>query len=661
MTDLFGLPAFSIVLFVCIGLLIGHLLWYRDTSADRKKLRESEDRYVKTRGAIRQRKQQFAQLQTLLTAKEAEIASKESEQQQLVDRNRQLLATIEEFRVVSADFEKDREATAVKHSEERKRSELLKNQLQEVLRKNTELENQLLSETDKQDQQNKEIAHLIESNKQLSTQVKQRDAKIIEREDQLAESANQIAGQQSRFDDLSKDIREKQSRVVDLGKQIEELLPLREQIAEKEDALALATEKVDQLLQVNHRHLAEIETLSTQNCHFQEQLSELATLQEVVTVKQTELVQLQQRLAASDSQRNELSNETSVLKENLRKAEEELAQQEVSAKQMERVAQELEEAKQTILEQRQSIELQTKQIERLNVKREEHEATRAQLESTNGKLKADIEKIESLITQLETDKNQLVDSNQQLETMNGTLKADIERIESLTTQLETDKNQLVDSNQQLETMNGRLKADIERIESLTKQLETDKNQLVDSNQQLETRNREFQRQLKTSGEERGLLIETRDQFKLNLSKANETIENEQATIVDLRKELESQQKKTATTARELDIAKQQKAEIETRVEDHKRAILQLQNQLKVAEQMGPVNESLEARVAELMNHIEVVNHELEDSLQANVKAGNRIRDLENQLHEHAEKIRDLRRTRVAAAGSIAEQPIERAA
>ena len=626
MTDLFGLPAFSIVLFVCIGLLIGHLLWYRDTSADRKKLRESEDRYVKTRGAIRQRKQQFAQLQTLLTAKEAEIASKESEQQQLVDRNRQLLATIEEFRVVSADFEKDREATAVKHSEERKRSELLKNQLQEVLRKNTELENQLLSETDKQDQQNKEIAHLIESNKQLSTQVKQRDAKIIEREDQLAESANQIAGQQSRFDDLSKDIREKQSRVVDLGKQIEELLPLREQIAEKEDALALATEKVDQLLQVNHRHLAEIETLSTQNCHFQEQLSELATLQEVVTVKQTELVQLQQRLAASDSQRNELSNETSVLKENLRKAEEELAQQEVSAKQMERVAQELEEAKQTILEQRQSIELQTKQIERLNVKREEHEATRAQLESTNGKLKADIEKIESLITQLETDKNQLVDSNQQLE-----------------------------------TMNGRLKADIERIESLTKQLETDKNQLVDSNQQLETRNREFQRQLKTSGEERGLLIETRDQFKLNLSKANETIENEQATIVDLRKELESQQKKTATTARELDIAKQQKAEIETRVEDHKRAILQLQNQLKVAEQMGPVNESLEARVAELMNHIEVVNHELEDSLQANVKAGNRIRDLENQLHEHAEKIRDLRRTRVAAAGSIAEQPIERAA
>jgi len=626
MTDLFGLPAFSIVLFVCIGLLIGHLLWYRDTSADRKKLRESEDRYVKTRGAIRQRKQQFAQLQTLLTAKEAEIASKESEQQQLVDRNRQLLATIEEFRVVSADFEKDREATAVKHSEERKRSELLKNQLQEVLRKNTELENQLLSETDKQDQQNKEIAHLIESNKQLSTQVKQRDAKIIEREDQLAESANQIAGQQSRFDDLSKDIREKQSRVVDLGKQIEELLPLREQIAEKEDALALATEKVDQLLQVNHRHLAEIETLSTQNCHFQEQLSELATLQEVVTVKQTELVQLQQRLAASDSQRNELSNETSVLKENLRKAEEELAQQEVSAKQMERVAQELEEAKQTILEQRQSIELQTKQIERLNVKREEHEATRAQLESTNGKLKADIEKIESLITQLETDKNQLVDSNQQLETMNGTLKADIER-----------------------------------IESLTKQLETDKNQLVDSNQQLETRNREFQRQLKTSGEERGLLIETRDQFKLNLSKANETIENEQATIVDLRKELESQQKKTATTARELDIAKQQKAEIETRVEDHKRAILQLQNQLKVAEQMGPVNESLEARVAELMNHIEVVNHELEDSLQANVKAGNRIRDLENQLHEHAEKIRDLRRTRVAAAGSIAEQPIERAA
>jgi hypothetical protein len=44
-----------------------------------------------------------------------------------------------------------------------------------------------------------------------------------------------------------------------------------------------------------------------------------------------------------------------------------------------------------------------------------------------------------------------------------------------------------------------------------------------------------------------------------------------------------------------------------------------------------------------------VREELEDSLDTNAKGQDRIRDLENQLHDHVKKIRDLRRERSSSS------------
>jgi predicted nucleic acid-binding Zn-ribbon protein len=51
-----------------------------------------------------------------------------------------------------------------------------------------------------------------------------------------------------------------------------------------------------------------------------------------------------------------------------------------------------------------------------------------------------------------------------------------------------------------------------------------------------------------------------------------------------------------------------------------------------------------------MTHLKRLSAELGDSLDANSKAQDRIRDVENQLHDHTVKIRELRRQR----GSIAD-------
>src|SRR5690606_15115903 len=94
-------------------------------------------------------------------------------------------------------------------------------------------------------------------------------------------------------------------------------------------------------------------------------------------------------------------------------------------------------------------------------------------------------------------------------------------------------------------------------------------------------------------------------------------------------------------------------------------INQLETQLAEAKALVPENHALQGRVADLLEHLNRLTVELEDSLDANVTAGDRIRDLEGQLHEHAEKIRDLRRARVSAPEIhrpiVNEDEIDRAA
>lgn len=54
----------SLILFLLAGILIGHLLWYRDPAADKEKADHLETRYLQARTAAKQRKSQQHSLST---------------------------------------------------------------------------------------------------------------------------------------------------------------------------------------------------------------------------------------------------------------------------------------------------------------------------------------------------------------------------------------------------------------------------------------------------------------------------------------------------------------------------------------------------------------------------------------------------------------------
>ncbi|MBB3206598.1 chromosome segregation ATPase [Rhodopirellula rubra] len=62
MSTWIGIPFLSAFLFVMGGILVGHLLWYRDRSRDMQAIKEAESKYNKAKAAARDRKHQFIEL-----------------------------------------------------------------------------------------------------------------------------------------------------------------------------------------------------------------------------------------------------------------------------------------------------------------------------------------------------------------------------------------------------------------------------------------------------------------------------------------------------------------------------------------------------------------------------------------------------------------------
>ncbi len=145
----------------------------------------------------------------------------------------------------------------------------------------------------------------------------------------------------------------------------------------------------------------------------------------------------------------------------------------------------------------------------------------------------------------------------------------------------------------------------------------------------------------------------------------------QANISALRTEIQNQTNATeaanqhlAAKSKQYDQSIRDATELKKSIEDQRASATKLAGQLQAAEQLRPANLALQKRIDDLMTHLKRVSSEHEDSLDANTKALDRIRDLEFNLHDHATKIRDLRRERASIAGLDGrdqDQSIRRAA
>ena len=86
MISLFGLPLSSSVLFILAGVLVGHLLWYRDRTPDREAVDGLEDKYSKAKGSARRRKRDFVTIQREKDEQDLQLQKLRNEYQDLSDR-----------------------------------------------------------------------------------------------------------------------------------------------------------------------------------------------------------------------------------------------------------------------------------------------------------------------------------------------------------------------------------------------------------------------------------------------------------------------------------------------------------------------------------------------------------------------------------------------
>ena len=131
--------------------------------------------------------------------------------------------------------------------------------------------------------------------------------------------------------------------------------------------------------------------------------------------------------------------------------------------------------------------------------------------------------------------------------------------------------------------------------------------------------------------------------QLEITKATHDKNTQLTTKIDeLEKQLQAKSEQHAVLAD--DISKKS-----NEVAHQLREIERLSSQLEDAESDRRERDQLKQEVTELRTHLSSVRDELEDSLDTNAKGQDRIRDMENQLHDHVKKIRDLRRERSASS------------
>ncbi len=145
---------------------------------------------------------------------------------------------------------------------------------------------------------------------------------------------------------------------------------------------------------------------------------------------------------------------------------------------------------------------------------------------------------------------------------------------------------------------------------------------------------------------------TLDQRQIEIEELSSQLEIAKAThnknkllttkIDELEKQLQSKSEQHAVL---VDDISQKSNEVAHQL----REIERLSSELKDAESDRRERDQLKQEVTELRTHLNSVRDELEDSLDTNAKGQDRIRDMENQLHDHVKKIRDLRRERSASS------------
>ena len=708
MIDLLGVPVPSAALFLLSGLLLGHLLWYRDRAGKAAENADLENRYVKARGSVKQRKTQLRELRKQNDTLTEEFANLQQAHTTLRSKNKRLEQISELSKEELNQFRQSLNESEVQLASEEKHRETVLSQLQELLATKSALE-----------AENKSHQEGIE---QLDQQFRQSVTELESAQCELDTLRSSLRGHESDLDDKQRCLDELERRVGTQEQSLEETSNTLQQtqqdlVARCSDLDVLRSERdtIDQELHGSKQSLAHLESALSSAATIQSERDEFATDLETaanslaeqrhalelceseLSLNKDHINQLAQRLVdATDQIAEEHDNRTQLeqfnnacqsqlleLEEELRRRSDECAQLNLALNLAHEAASQTQQQIPTLLNELDQSHTTQEQLQiLLEQKTQQIDEWQAQIQSERLEQLSIVENqlstaeqtiqeyhqrgaaLESLFIQqadqiavLSQQSDRVPELELELKREQGSLREALKQIEDRQDTIATTEQACDETQHELADTVAEVHALENRLESRTADLLS----LVADNDLLTATNRKTaaqvailelqlgdsesrQQQLDAAttelfeiGKERDLLIQTRDSLEASVTRLSHQITSHLTDAKQMNERL------TQTT---LDHHKLE-SDLEAEIKAGNNAL----EELKVAKAAQGEQEQLKIQIAELTSHLVCGRDELEDSLDTNAKAQDRIRDMENQLHEHVIKIRELRRERNSTSGT----------
>ena len=511
---------------------------------------------------------------------------------------------------------------------------------------------------------------LVEQAADLEKQVELIEKQRIEFESLTAEF-NQS---ELRYQSLLAEFEQTQVRLHQSSERVKELEPLQARLAEAGETMEKQRGELESMTAASSQSVLQYQSLQAD---FEQTRVLLCQSDERVK----ELEPLQGRLAEAEAtiekQRVELESMTAASSQSVlqyQSLQVEFEQTQAHLQQLGERVHELEPLQARLAEAGETIEKQRVELESMNAASSQsvlqYQALQAEFEQTHAQLHQSVERVKELepLQGRLTEAGETIEKHREIaKNLQNQCEAQSVEIERLIGesnkipmlgqqlgQVEAKLAELGEENEQQRTTINLLSANLDstkvQLESLSKELvkvSTERDALNSTRAGLEQavthlRNQVSSQSAKVREVSELLSVKSRE-YSQTAAASKQQLESQSTALQNIRKELAAKTQEHDRVVGELTD--------KTRKLDQQQAVAQeLRSELKTAEKLRPQNKSLQDRVADLMAHLKRVSGELDDSLDANAKGQDRIRDLESQLHDHTVKLRELRRQRGSIAG-----------
>ncbi len=514
MTTILGSSVISICLFILVGILVGHLLWYRDNSEDVERIEDLETRYEKARAAVANRK---AEVQSLNERVE--------ELEQLAQRYQNDVIT---FKQADAD-------SRIRFDEEHRRSESLKQQLQQALRthsieqKESREQHEALAEINRHLQREMTgLRDAVESESKIDLpfvdQLQERfEAAAMERDEAKHELARTVEDLTQRCKDL--DVLRDEHDV--LARELEQTVQRATQLeAELSQAAETQVEQhsLDRELELAGETLSQQQQMIDDREHELEQTASALTDYKIrVDQAHDHQLKLEEMIAALQHRVSQRDEAVLQLQGEVDSARSEV---EAARSEAESAKAEAESARSEVVSARSDAETAMAEIESARTEVETVRQENAQASTMTATKDAEIGELRELVDSLVPLRAELVDSHLEVAQLRIDNERHLERIDHLKYRLDEVENEGEKNN---ETVDQQLEA----IHRLTTEIQQHR-------ETIETLERQVADQDSTLSQQRAV-VEQRDRSiadrQNQLQQQHETIQSQQAVIAQYESDL----------------------------------------------------------------------------------------------------------------------------